>query len=154
MGVTVWIVVAFGLGVLFGRLTARSSAAHAGGPTGVGASAGAGPGSGLRFGQGAPARVTGGDPNGIYRVTLLDRGPNIINTIKAVRAVTRLGLKDAKDTVEGAPVEIVRVNSADQAQAILRAFQGVATVRLDGPADGTSSFGPGYTPGAGPQRSS
>ena len=151
MRVTLWIVVAFELGMLFGRLTARGSTANVGGPTGVGSSAGAGPGSALQFGQVAPARVVG-DPAGAYRVTLLDRGPNLINTIKAVRTVTRLGLKDAKDAVEGAPREIIRVSSADQAQAIMRAFQGVATVRMDGPANESSPPGYGYTPADSQQR--
>jgi large subunit ribosomal protein L7/L12 len=41
-----------------------------------------------------------------FSVVLLDAGPNKINTIKEVRAVTGLGLKEAKDLVEGAPKEV------------------------------------------------
>ena len=151
MGVTLWIVVAFALGVLFGRLTARGTAGNSGGPAGLGSSAGSGPGSALQFGQLASTRVTG-NPNGAFRVMLLDSGPNKINTIKAVRTVTRLDLKGAKDLVDAAPSELVRVDSAEQAQAVARAFQGVATVRLDGPAAGGSQPGGyGYTPPSGSQ---
>ena len=38
-----------------------------------------------------------------FTVTLKDIGPNKINVIKAVREVTSLGLKEAKDLVEAAP---------------------------------------------------
>ncbi len=38
-----------------------------------------------------------------FNVTLTDIGPNKINVIKAVREVTSLGLKEAKDLVEAAP---------------------------------------------------
>ena len=41
-----------------------------------------------------------------FSVVLLDAGANKINTIKEVRAVTGLGLKEAKDLVEGAPKEV------------------------------------------------
>jgi len=41
-----------------------------------------------------------------FSVVLTDAGPNKINTIKEVRAVTGLGLKEAKDLVEGAPKEV------------------------------------------------
>ena len=41
-----------------------------------------------------------------FSVVLLDAGANKINAIKEVRAVTGLGLKEAKDLVEGAPKEV------------------------------------------------
>jgi len=41
-----------------------------------------------------------------FSVVLTDAGANKINTIKEVRAVTGLGLKEAKDLVEGAPKEV------------------------------------------------
>ena len=41
-----------------------------------------------------------------FSVVLMDAGANKINTIKEVRAVTGLGLKEAKDLVEGAPKEV------------------------------------------------
>jgi large subunit ribosomal protein L7/L12 len=41
-----------------------------------------------------------------FNVVLMDAGANKINTIKEVRAITGLGLKEAKDLVEGAPKEV------------------------------------------------
>ena len=41
-----------------------------------------------------------------FSVVLLEAGANKINAIKEVRAVTGLGLKEAKDLVEGAPKEV------------------------------------------------
>jgi large subunit ribosomal protein L7/L12 len=41
-----------------------------------------------------------------FSVVLLDAGANKINVIKEVRAITGLGLKEAKDLVEGAPKEV------------------------------------------------
>ena len=133
MSVTIWIVLAFALGVLFGRLTAHSATGNAGGPTGIGASAAAGPAKAMQFGTAAPVL---GNPNGAYRVTLLDSGPNKINTIKVIRSVTRLDLKGAKDMADAAPRELIRVDTPEQARAVAQAFQGVATVRLDGPVGG------------------
>ena len=41
-----------------------------------------------------------------FAVVLVDAGANKINVIKEVRAITGLGLKEAKDLVEGAPKEV------------------------------------------------
>jgi len=41
-----------------------------------------------------------------FSVVLVDAGANKINVIKEVRAITGLGLKEAKDLVEGAPKEV------------------------------------------------
>lgn len=41
-----------------------------------------------------------------FTVVLVDAGANKINVIKEVRAITGLGLKEAKDLVEGAPKEV------------------------------------------------
>ncbi len=41
-----------------------------------------------------------------FTVVLAEAGPNKINVIKEVRAITGLGLKEAKDLVEGAPKEV------------------------------------------------
>jgi large subunit ribosomal protein L7/L12 len=49
-----------------------------------------------------------------FTVTLIAAGENKVNTIKAVREVTGLGLKEAKDLVDGAPKEIkAGVSKAD-----------------------------------------
>ena len=41
-----------------------------------------------------------------FTVVLAEAGPNKINVIKEVRAITGLGLKEAKDLVEGSPKEV------------------------------------------------
>ncbi|NUQ38869.1 MAG: 50S ribosomal protein L7/L12 [Caldilineales bacterium] len=51
-----------------------------------------------------------------FTVVLTDFGANKINVIKAVRALTNLGLKEAKDVVEGAPSTILEAVSKEVAQ--------------------------------------
>lgn len=53
-----------------------------------------------------------------FNVILRDVGPNKINVIKAVRQVTNLGLKEAKDLVESAPATVVEAVSKDRANEI------------------------------------
>lgn len=65
-----------------------------------------------------------------FTVMLKDAGANKINTIKAVREVTALGLKEAKDLVDGAPKAIKENISKDEAAAIAKKFDGVATVEI------------------------
>ncbi len=52
-----------------------------------------------------------------FTVTLTDVGPNKINVIKAVRELTGLGLKEAKDLVEAAPKPVKEGASKDEANA-------------------------------------
>jgi large subunit ribosomal protein L7/L12 len=53
-----------------------------------------------------------------FTVTLLEIGPNKVNVIKAVRELTGLGLKEAKDLVDGAPKAVKEaVNKADSEAA-------------------------------------
>jgi large subunit ribosomal protein L7/L12 len=52
-----------------------------------------------------------------FTVTLAEVGPNKINVIKAVRELTGLGLKEAKDVVEAAPKPIKEGVSKDEANA-------------------------------------
>ena len=52
-----------------------------------------------------------------FTVTLTDIGGNKINVIKVVREVTSLGLKEAKDLVEGAPKPIKEGVTKDEAEA-------------------------------------
>ncbi len=59
-----------------------------------------------------------------FNVILSDVGPKKINVIKAVRQVTNLGLKEAKDLVEGAPatvLEAVNKDRANEAKTVLEA---------------------------------
>jgi large subunit ribosomal protein L7/L12 len=65
-----------------------------------------------------------------FQVILKDFGANKINTIKAVREVTSLGLKEAKDLVDGAPKAIKESATKDEAEAIRKKFEGIATVEI------------------------
>jgi large subunit ribosomal protein L7/L12 len=65
-----------------------------------------------------------------FQVILKDAGANKISTIKAVREVTSLGLKEAKDLVDGAPKAIKENATKDEAEAIRKKFEGVATVEI------------------------
>jgi large subunit ribosomal protein L7/L12 len=88
----------------------------------------------------APVMVAGGAGGGAaapaveekteFQVILKDAGANKINTIKAVREVTSLGLKEAKDLVDGAPKAIKENATKDEAEAIKKKFEGVATVEV------------------------
>ena len=65
-----------------------------------------------------------------FTVILKDAGANKINTIKAVREVTALGLKEAKDLVDGAPKPLKENISKEDAAAIAKKFEGVATIEI------------------------
>ena len=54
-----------------------------------------------------------------FNVWLTDAGANKINVIKEVRAITGLGLKEAKDLVEGAPKEVKADVKKDEADKII-----------------------------------
>src|SRR5437870_5737167 len=60
-----------------------------------------------------------------FTVTLTEVGGNKINVIKVVREVTSLGLKEAKDLVEGAPKPIKEGVTKDEAAAIKKKFEEV-----------------------------
>ena len=53
-----------------------------------------------------------------FTVMLTDIGPNKINVIKAVREVTSLGLKEAKDLVEAAPKAVKEAVAKDDAESV------------------------------------
>ena len=57
-----------------------------------------------------------------FSVILTSVGANKINVIKAVREVTSLGLKEAKDLVDGAPKPIKEAVSKDEAETIKKKF--------------------------------
>jgi len=65
-----------------------------------------------------------------FTVILKDAGANKINTIKAVREVTSLGLKEAKDLVDGAPKPLKENVSKEEAETVRKKFDGVATVEV------------------------
>ena len=58
-----------------------------------------------------------------FSVILTDAGDKKINVIKAVREVTSLGLKEAKDLVEGAPKAIKEGVTKDEAEQIKKKFE-------------------------------
>jgi large subunit ribosomal protein L7/L12 len=58
-----------------------------------------------------------------FTVTLTEVGSNKINVIKVVREVTSLGLKEAKDLVEGAPRPIKESVTKDEAEQIKKKFE-------------------------------
>ena len=90
----------------------------------------------------APVMVAGGGGGGAaaapaaeekteFTVILAGAGSNKINVIKAVREVTSLGLKEAKDLVDGAPKPIKEGVSKDEAEAIKKKFtEAGATVEV------------------------
>jgi len=57
-----------------------------------------------------------------FNVILVAAGANKINVIKAVREVTSLGLKEAKDLVDGAPKAIKEGVNKDEAETIKKKF--------------------------------
>ena len=58
-----------------------------------------------------------------FSVTLKEIGPNKINVIKAVREVTTLGLKEAKELVEAAPKLVKDAVSKEEAEAVKEKLQ-------------------------------
>jgi large subunit ribosomal protein L7/L12 len=60
-----------------------------------------------------------------FTVTLTEVGGNKINVIKVVREITALGLKEAKDLVEGAPKAVKEGVNKDEAAAIKKKFEEV-----------------------------
>src|SRR5580693_9188408 len=66
-----------------------------------------------------------------FTISLTEIGPNKINVIKVVREVTSLGLKEAKDLVDGAPKAVKEGVSKDEAATIAKKFTDVgATVEV------------------------
>ncbi len=79
----------------------------------------------------APVMVAGGAAAGAaapaeekteFTVVLKEVGANKINVIKAVREVTSLGLKEAKDLVDGAPKAVKEGVSKEEAETIRKKF--------------------------------
>ncbi len=88
---------------------------------------------------GAPAAAPGGDgaapaaeeEKSEFNVVIKDVGPNKINVIKAVREVTTLGLKEAKDLVEATPANVKEAISKADAEAVVKKLQEAgATVEM------------------------
>src|SRR5580765_6972697 len=104
-----------GLEEAFGVSAAAASVAVAAGPAGGGGG-----------GAAAPA-----EEKTEFNVILTGVGGNKIGVIKAVREITSLGLKEAKDLVEGAPKPIKEGVNKDEAESIKKKFtEAGATVEI------------------------
>jgi large subunit ribosomal protein L7/L12 len=73
-------------------------------------------------GGGAAAAAAPAEEKTEWTVILTSAGANKINVIKAVREVTSLGLKEAKDLVDGAPKPVKENVSKDEAETIKKKF--------------------------------
>jgi large subunit ribosomal protein L7/L12 len=73
-------------------------------------------------GGGAAAGAAPAEEKTEFTVVLKDVGSNKINVIKAVREVTALGLKEAKDLVDGAPKTVKEGVSKEEAETIKKKF--------------------------------
>lgn len=74
----------------------------------------------------APASAAGGEAAAEqteFDVVMTSFGDNKVSVIKAVRAVTGLGLKEAKDMVEGAPATVKEAASKDEAEDIKKQLE-------------------------------
>jgi len=76
----------------------------------------------MMAGGGGAAAAAPAEEKTEFAVVLKDVGANKINVIKAVREVTSLGLKEAKDLVDGAPKTIKEGVSKDEAETIKKKF--------------------------------
>jgi large subunit ribosomal protein L7/L12 len=82
-------------------------------------------------GGGAAAAAPPAEEKTEFTVVLTATGANKINVIKAVREVTSLGLKEAKDLVDGAPKTVKEGVNKEEAEAIRKKFTDAgATVEI------------------------
>ena len=80
---------------------------------------------------GAPAGEAAAEEKDDFTIVLAAAGDKKINVIKEVRTITGLGLKEAKDLVEGAPKELKTGVSKDDANAFKEKLEAAgATVEL------------------------
>ena len=79
----------------------------------------------MPMGGGGAAAAAPAEEKTEFTVTLTEIGANKINVIKVVREVTSLGLKEAKDLVEGAPKPVKEAVTKDEAAAIKKKFEEV-----------------------------
>ncbi|TAE79995.1 MAG: 50S ribosomal protein L7/L12 [Alphaproteobacteria bacterium] len=70
-----------------------------------------------------PAEAAAVEEKDSFDVILVDAGANKINVIKEVRAITGLGLKEAKDLVEGAPKPVKEAVSKDEAAQLKKKLE-------------------------------
>ncbi len=72
----------------------------------------------------APAAAAPAEEKTSFNIVLTDAGANKINTIKVVREITELGLKEAKDLVDAGAGSVIKENvPKDQAEAAKKKFE-------------------------------
>jgi large subunit ribosomal protein L7/L12 len=82
-------------------------------------------------GAGAPAAAAAAEAKTDFNVVLANAGSNKIQVIKVVREITGLGLKEAKDFVDGAPKAVKENVPKDQAEEIKKKLEAAgASVEL------------------------
>lgn len=96
----------------------------------LGVKAATGGGMMMMAGGGAGAAATEDEPEEQteFTVTLKEAGPKKIDVIKVVRALTNLGLKEAKDAVEGAPTALLENVNKDAATDAKKKLEEVGAV--------------------------
>ena len=72
---------------------------------------------------GAPVAAAAAEEQTEFEVILKDVGENKINVIKVVREVTSLGLKEAKDLVDGAPRTVKEGVNKEDAESMKKKFE-------------------------------
>ena len=77
----------------------------------------------MMAGGGGAAGAAPAEEKTEFTVVLTEVGANKINVIKAVREVTSLGLKEAKDLVDGAPKTVKEGINKDEAATIKKKFE-------------------------------
>lgn len=78
--------------------------------------------------EAAPAE----EEKSVFNIVLKDAGANKIGVIKVVRSLTELGLKEAKDLVDGAPQTVKESVAKEEAEVIKKQFEEAgATVELE-----------------------
>ncbi len=92
-------------------------------PVAVATASSAGPGAGP--GGAAPAAI---EEQTEFEVSIKEIGPNKINVIKAVREVTSLGLREAKELVESAPARVKEAVAKDEAAQIKSKLEAAGAV--------------------------
>ena len=65
-----------------------------------------------------------------FNVILKAAGANKLNVVKVVKDLTGLGLKEAKDLVDGAPKPLKENATKEEAETIRKKFDGVATIEV------------------------
>ena len=79
--------------------------------------------AGVAGAAGAPAQAEAAEEKTSFDVILKDIGPNKIQVIKAVRALTNLGLKEAKTLVDTAPQPVKTGVPKDEAQKMIKELE-------------------------------